>query len=45
MDANQEKKEQEKTSKDFIWLLVGAVVLIIGLIMLKTVMQQVGLMG
>lgn len=45
MEANQQNNEQKKTSKDFIWLLIGAVVLIVGLVMIKTVMHQLGILG
>ncbi|MFV0376729.1 MAG: hypothetical protein ACK5JD_05425 [Mangrovibacterium sp.] len=45
MEANQQNSEQKKASKDIIWLLVGAVILIAGLVMIKTVMSQMGILG
>lgn len=40
-----ENKDRQKTNKDFIWLLIGALVLITGLILLKSLMQHWGMIG
>ena len=45
MEVNQQNNEQKKPSKDFIWLIIGIVVLIVGLMMLKTIMHQIGVLG
>ena len=40
-----ENDEAPKTKKDFIWLLIGAIVLIAALLLLKSLMHHFGLLG